>query len=97
MHIAWRVADKNLADGTVELSYATNRHGPWQPIAKGLRSDAVYRWLPPADVCPSAYLRISVRDLAGNTAITETTQPLLLDDQSRPRAQILGASTQFVK
>jgi hypothetical protein len=93
LHVTWRATDKNLAADGIELYFATNRQGQWQPIAKGLHNDGQYRWTPPNDVGPQAYLRLCARDQAGNTAVTETPQPILLDDQSRPRAQILGAST----
>jgi hypothetical protein len=91
--ISWRAGDKNLPIDGIELYYSSQRQGPWQPIAKGLRNDGLYRWLPPAEVGPQAHLRLVARDAAGNNTIHETAQPVLLDDQSRPRAQILGAST----
>jgi hypothetical protein len=92
LQIAWRASDKNLAADGIDLYYAPSRSGPWQPIAKGLRNETTYRWTPPAESGAQAFLRLCARDLAGNTALTETTQPIMLDDQSRPRAQILGAS-----
>jgi hypothetical protein len=93
LQISWRAGDKNIAADGVELYYAVTRQGPWRPIAKGLRNDGLYRWTPPADAGSHAYLRLCARDQAGNTGLSETTQPTQLDDQSRPRAQILGAST----
>jgi hypothetical protein len=93
VHIAWTSKDRNLGTGPAELFYAMSRQGPWLPIAKGLRGDGVHRWAPPADIGAHVFLRLTVRDLAGNTTITETTQPVSLDDLSRPRARIAGIST----
>ncbi len=91
--ISWRATDKNLAGDGIDLYYSSSRQGPWKAIARGLRNDGQYRWMPPAEVGTQAYLRVSARDQAGNSSIVETTQPVLLDDGARPRAQILGAST----
>jgi hypothetical protein len=94
VHIGWTSKDRNLGSGPVELSYATTRQGPWLPIVKGLKSEGQYRWVPPMEIGPQAYMRLTVRDLAGNTTITETTQPVMLDDLSRPRAFIAGITTE---
>ena len=93
VHVAWTSTDRNLGTGPAELSYATSRQGPWLPIAKGLKGEGVHHWAPPPDIGAHAFLRLTVRDLAGNTTITETTQPVSLDDLSRPRARIAGIST----
>jgi hypothetical protein len=93
VHIAWTSKDRNLGTGPVELSYAVSRQGPWLPIATGLKGEGTHRWAPLTNIGAQAYLRVTVRDLAGNTTITETTQPVSLDDLSRPRARIAGIST----
>ncbi len=93
VHIGWTSMDKNLGSSPVDLSYAVSRHGPWVAIAKGLKGDGQFRWVPPLDIGAQGFFRLTVRDLAGNTTITETTQPVALDDLSRPRAFIAGIST----
>lgn len=93
VHIAYRASDRNIAPDGIDLLFATSRQGPWRPIAKGLRNDGIYRWTPPNEAGAQAYLRLVVRDEAGNTATCETPQAVLLDDQSRPRGAILGVST----
>jgi hypothetical protein len=90
LHISWGARDKNLTPEPIELAYAANRDGPWHVIAKGLKNDGGYRWMPPAEVGPQAFFRVTVRDLAGNITHAETTQPVPLDDQSRPRGRVLG-------
>lgn len=93
LQIVWNVREKNLGPDAVELLFAASREGPWQPLAKGLKNEGVYRWLPPADAGAQTFVRLTARDLAGNVATAETTQPVLLDDLSRPRARVLGLST----
>jgi hypothetical protein len=90
LHISWGARDKNLTGEPIELSYAANREGPWHTIAKGLKNDGGYRWMPPVEVGPQAYFRVTVYDQAGNITHAETTQPVPLDDQSRPRGRVLG-------
>ncbi len=92
VHITWTSQDRNFGSGPAELSYAVSRQGPWLPVAKNLKSEGQYRWTPPLDIGAQAFLRLTVRDLAGNVTITETTNPVALDDLSRPRAHIAGIS-----
>jgi hypothetical protein len=96
VHIGWTSKDRNIGATPVDLSYAIDRNGPWLPIAKGLKADGQYRWLPPLDIGKQAFFRLTVRDAAGNTTITETTQPVAIDDLSRPRAVMIGISTDSV-
>jgi hypothetical protein len=90
VHVGWTSQDRNLGTGPAELSYAVSRQGPWLPVAKNLKAEGEYRWVPPADIGPHAYLRLTVHDLASNATITEMTSPISLDDLSRPRARING-------
>jgi hypothetical protein len=90
IHITWTSHDKNLAVDPVELYYAASRQGPWHPIAKGLKAEGQYDWSFPTEAGAQAYIRLVVRDQAGNVAISEMTQPVVLDDMSRPRARIAG-------
>jgi hypothetical protein len=96
VQIGWTSQDRNLGAAPAELSYAVSREGPWLPIARGLKAEGQIRWAAPQDLGPQVYLRLTVRDEAGNTTITETTQPVTLDDMSRPRAHIAGISTDGV-
>ncbi|MCS7047207.1 MAG: hypothetical protein NZO58_12690, partial [Gemmataceae bacterium] len=93
LHIAWTARDKNLVADATELQFAVRRDGPWQTIARNLKNEGIYRWVPPMDIGPHAYLRISVRDQAGNVATAETVQPVALDDYSRPRGRVVGVTT----
>jgi hypothetical protein len=92
--ISWQAKDKNLADNPVDLLFALKREGPWLPVARNLKNDGSYRWSAPGDAGAAAYLRLVVRDQAGNVTHCETLQPVALDDLSRPRGRVLGVSTQ---
>jgi hypothetical protein len=93
LHISWIAKDKNLHSEPIDLFYAVNRQGPWLPIVKGLKNDGLYRWTPTAVMGTHAFVRLTVHDLAGNTASSESAQPVALDDQSRPRGHLVGVST----
>ena len=92
IYVSWLAQDRNLAADTVELYFATSRDSDWQPIAKGLKNEGRYRFVPPAGVGSQIFFRLVARDLAGNTAVAETQQSVALDDQSRPRGRLLGIS-----
>lgn len=89
--ITWTTQDRNLGSDCVDLFYSANREGPWAPIAKGLKSAGRYRWVPPTNI-GHTYIRLQVRDHAGNTALAESREPFLLDDQSRPRGRLVSVS-----
>ncbi len=93
LHITWNARDKNLGNDSIELQYAASREGPWQQVAKGLKNEGVYRWLPPAEAGAQVFLRLTVRDQANNVAFADTPQAVLLDDASRPRGRVVSIST----
>ncbi len=92
MHVFWQAEDKNLAAESIELYHAPSREGPWAPIAKNLKNTGQHRWTPPTDAGAHAFIRLLVRDKAGNLTLSETTESVLLDDQSRPRIRLLGVT-----
>lgn len=91
--ISWNARDKKLHNEPIELSFSATREGPWTPIAKSLKNDGSYRWVPPRDVAAHAFLRMVVTDAAGNASTCQTSEPVALDDLSRPRGRVLGVST----
>ncbi|MCI0638988.1 MAG: hypothetical protein L0Y72_16675 [Gemmataceae bacterium] len=93
LHVTWTAKDKNLHTEPIDLYFATNRTGPWQPIAKGLPNEGHYRWLPVGETGSHAFVRLVVQDQAGNVTTSETLQPVALDDLSRPRGRLVGLST----
>jgi hypothetical protein len=90
VHVTWSARDRNMAADGVDLYYATHRDGNWFPIAKGLRNDCHYRWVPPTNVGSHVFVRVAAHDQAGNITVVETSQPFAVDDMSRPRGRLVG-------
>ncbi|MCE5267014.1 MAG: hypothetical protein LLG00_03935 [Planctomycetaceae bacterium] len=85
--ITWQADDRMLAARPVSLSFAETRAGPWLPIASGLENTGRYAWALDSRLPPRIYLRLEVRDEAGNVGVHELAEPILID-QSRPRIRI---------
>lgn len=86
--LKWEATDKNLAANPVTLEWA-DQPGHWQPIARELPNTGRYSWRPPPGIPPQVYLRLTVRDQAGNVAVAETDRPQLID-LSEPEGRLLG-------
>jgi hypothetical protein len=85
--INWEASDKMLADRPITIAFSQNPSGPWTTIATGLENTGRYNWTIESRVPPLIYLRLEVRDEAGNLAIHERKEPIALD-QLRPTAKI---------
>jgi hypothetical protein len=88
--ISWQAEDKNLGSSPIDLYYSASSQGPWTPIAKGLSNSGKHRWYLPQELSRQTYVRLVVTDMAGNCSRCETSEPVMLDDQSRPHAIING-------
>jgi len=89
LDIRWIAADNHLANRPVTLSFSSQPDGPWTTIAAGLPNTGQYRWRVDSRVPAQFYLRIEVRDEAGNTAAHRLDQPLQSAGLS-PKASIRG-------
>src|SRR3989304_4765450 len=87
MNISWEAADKMLAERPITLVFSQNPGGPWTTIAAGLENTGRYSWVIDSRVPLLIYLRLEVRDEAGNLTISESPDPVALD-QLRPAAKI---------
>ena len=85
--ISWQADDNRLAARPVSLSFSESRTGPWLPIASGLENTGRYAWPIDHRTPPRFYLRLEVRDEAGNVGVHEMVEPSTID-QSRPRIRI---------
>ena len=81
--VRWHAADVSLAQHPISLYYAAERGGPWNPVAQNLENDGQFEWLAHRNLPEGIYLRIEVRDEAGNVAISETTEPIVLTNRRR--------------
>lgn len=81
VEIRWKAADKNLAGEPVTLFYATQRGGPWEAMAAPTKNTGFYNWPLPKNVAPQYFIRLEVRDLAGNVTRCDAPTPVVLDLQ----------------
>jgi hypothetical protein len=91
--LRWSASDPNLATKPISLEWAERPTGPWNKIGGGdlPNTPSQYTWKLTSDVPPKVYLRLLVRDTAGNVAKAETAQPILVD-LYEPEAQFIGLS-----
>jgi len=90
----WRASDRNLDANPITLQYAQTLNGPWISIGNTAlpnnaadippnmpnRPTGKFAWTVPFDLPNGqAYLRIIVRDLAGNTSVATTVKPVVFD------------------
>jgi len=85
--ISWQADDKMLAARPVSLSFSQTHGGPWLPIAAGVENTGRYAWPIDNRTPPKLFLRLEVRDEAGNVGVHETTEPVAID-QSHPTVRI---------
>ena len=80
--LMWDATDKNLTSKPITLEWC-DQPGPdaqWKPIGPAeLANNGRFDWQPPAEIPPNVYLRLTVRDTAGNKAVAQTPKPVLID------------------
>lgn len=85
----WQVSDAHLSAAPVRLEQAVSSSGPWTPVFDWQSSQGSHQ-VPIQPGMPSAlYFRLLARDDAGNISATQTTRPVLIDQQ-RPTARFLS-------
>jgi hypothetical protein len=78
--LTWKATDKNLANNPVTMEWAERKDGQWNLIGTAdMANSGQFSWQVPVNAPPSVYLRLSVRDTAGNTAVAQTQEPVLVD------------------
>jgi hypothetical protein len=78
--MVWQAADKNLTEKPVSLEWAERREGPWECIGEPqLANTGRLSWKVPNTAPPKVYLRLKVQDQAGNVAVAQTGEPILID------------------
>ncbi len=86
--IRWEATDRYLADRPISLFYSpTGAGGSWTPIAASLENTGQYLWKVPAHVPDRVYIRLEIRDQAGNLSVDQTREPIRLGS-GRERAKI---------
>lgn len=85
----WKAEDKNLGATPIGLFWAEKREGPWHPIAVDQPNTGRLPWKMPAELPYQIFLRLQVRDQAGNVSLAETNNPVLVD-LTEPEVKIKG-------
>ncbi|MCA9226669.1 MAG: hypothetical protein KDA47_13700, partial [Planctomycetales bacterium] len=87
--IRWQADDPRLTERPVTLSFSDQANGPWTTIAASLPNNGQYNW--PADprLPEQIYLKIEVRDEAGNIGVDQLTEPIDVQGLT-PKGRIRG-------
>jgi hypothetical protein len=87
LDITWEAVDRQLGERPVTLQFAAGTAGPWTTIASGIPNTGRYEWRVDARLPTELYLRLEVRDDAGNVAADQLAQPISSDGLA-PKARI---------
>ncbi|MGI9515665.1 MAG: hypothetical protein ACR2NP_01355 [Pirellulaceae bacterium] len=87
--VQWQASDANLVLRPVRLQFSPVASGPWTTIENGIRNTGQYAWKPAADVPDRVYLRLEVRDAAGNLQVHQLNRPIDVSGLL-PRGHIRG-------
>jgi len=85
--ITWEADDERLGARPIALSFSDSPGGPWTTIASGLKNTGSYAWRLDRRVADQIYLRLEVRDEAGNITTIEPPDPLSIN-RARPQGRI---------
>ncbi len=77
--IRWTAADENLDDRPIGLFYSSEPQGPWSTIATDIDNNGQYAWRLLRQVPENLFLRLEVRDKAGNVAVRQSPAPVVLN------------------
>lgn len=87
LDIRWEAEDLHLGQRPVTISFSESPDGPFSILAAGLPNDGQYYWTIDPRTPRKLYLRLEVRDEAGNVAVDQTLEPISLEGLS-PRGRI---------
>ncbi|MCC6493678.1 MAG: hypothetical protein IT424_11735 [Pirellulales bacterium] len=77
--IRWTASDEHLDERPAALFFSTEPEGPWTTIATDLENNGQYAWRLPQQLPQQLFLRLEVRDRAGNIAVQQTPAPVALN------------------
>jgi hypothetical protein len=70
--IRWSAQDENLAPRPIGLFYGASAEGPWATIATDIDNTGEYAWRLGRDAPPRVFIRLEVRDVAGNVEVRQS-------------------------
>jgi hypothetical protein len=76
LDIRWEAKDAWFPARPVTLLFSEHADGPWSTIASGIPNTGQYFWPVEARIPEKIYLRIEVRDEAGNVGAYQVTEPV---------------------
>lgn len=76
LDIRWEIIDESIGDRAVTLLFSEHPTGPWTTIAAGLPNTQQYYWSVDPNTPRQIYLRLEVRDEAGNTTEHQLVEPI---------------------
>jgi hypothetical protein len=86
--IQWSAGDAELAERPVSLYYRSDGQGLWKTVAAALENTGSYAWRMDRDVPDRFWLRLDVRDAAGNVASLVSDEAITVH-RPRPQGHIL--------
>jgi hypothetical protein len=89
--LVWTASDKNLGSNPVTLEWSERRDGQWFPIATNIPNSSKHSWQLPDRLPVQVFMRLRVRDLAGNEGVAVTPDPLIVD-LNEPEGRLLNVS-----
>ena len=89
LDIRWEADDMLLAARPVTLLFSETPDGPWTIVATGLPNTGAYNWTVDARTPQRIYLRLEVRDEAGNVGADQLREPINLEGL-QPKARVRG-------
>jgi hypothetical protein len=87
--LTWTATDRNLAAKPITLEWAEQPDKEWQKIVADWPNEGHYTWKLPRNIPYLVYLRLTVRDTAGNINIAQTGKPINID-LSQPEGHLRG-------
>jgi hypothetical protein len=89
LEIRWEASDANLGPRPISLAISDRPDGQFTPIAAGLPNIGQYAWEFDPRSPRQIYLRLEVRDEAGNIAIDQLSEPIKVEGLE-PKGRIRG-------
>lgn len=88
--IHWEADDRQLAAKPITLTFSYSPSGPWFPIGAYLENTGSFTWKAGTRAPKQLYVRMTVRDLAGNTAVADSSK-IMVADRAVPQVQVRQA------
>jgi hypothetical protein len=89
LFIQWQASDNYLGSRPITLLFSESGDGPWTVIASALPNTGEFAWPADPQLPATLYLRLEVRDEAGNLTADQLSEPIRVEGLA-PKARIRG-------